>query len=500
MKLYHFIFITTAIFTVFFFSEFFLKEPPVWPDEPIYAEVAGNLIRENRLGNDLQKGMLPGVEKHVLGYPPVFFYSLAAWFKVFGFSITSQRLLSTAAGILFLVVFYFFIKHLLKDQSLSKWVSWLTISALIVDFTFIRALRVSRPEIIILLFGILALWFIQKTIEDAQPKLNRSFFSVFSGLFASLASLTHPIAIFISASIITYLLFTKRLAILKIKSFYLFFAAYLAPIAIWIVSIIPDFNLFKAQFFTVFLRKSMEELWFLTALKTQTFELKMIYLLYLLITLVFVFLYFNNSKKPYRFLTIILSISWLATFAGKMFWYQVFPVPFIYLALSLLIFEGYNFCKEPPTQSGRNLLYLPLGLALLLIFFNLKLQFDGAQKEFGDNFSYEIFTNEVLKNIPPNKTVFLSSIPDSYYGLKIRNTNNPLYQFPPVDTPRENYLSVLNDCDYIVYNGSYNSDLFGDFLEKYIDKNYSKYFQIGETDQYRATVIELKPKTERISP
>ena len=47
-------------------SLLFLKDPLIWPDEAIWADIAGNIIKENRMGTDLLKGIFPGIENQAL--------------------------------------------------------------------------------------------------------------------------------------------------------------------------------------------------------------------------------------------------------------------------------------------------------------------------------------------------------------------------------------------------------------------------------------------------
>lgn len=85
-----FVFLVVTIFSV----DLFLKEPAVWPDEAVLADIASNIVHENRVGTDLWQGLIPGIENHDLSYPPVFYLTDALWIKIFGLSIVNLRLLS----------------------------------------------------------------------------------------------------------------------------------------------------------------------------------------------------------------------------------------------------------------------------------------------------------------------------------------------------------------------------------------------------------------------
>jgi hypothetical protein len=495
MKIYHTLTISIFLFIAFFLSEMFLKIPAIWPDEAIYADIAGNILKDGRLGTDLWKGVIPGVENHAYWYPPLFFYSLAGWFKLTGLSIVNQRLFSVLIGSIFIIIFFRFSRSLIKQ---SGWPIWFPTLALILDFTFIRSSLISRPEILILLFGISALWFFIEAV-NSQKKRTQTTFYVLSGLFAAFTVLTHFIGIFILASIISYLFIEKKVSFIKQREFYIILTSFFLPIIIWISSIITNLTILRQQFLLAFARKSMEEPWIWIAFKTQTFDLKLIYLIYLLISVIFILFSFYFGKKQYRYLSLVLFFSWFFCFYGKMFWYFVFPIPFIYLSLSILILEIYNFWQNYKTNINKQLFCSICAISLLLVFLNVKLLVDSFFQQSGNSYSYDKFVNEIIKLIPQNRTVFLSSIPDPYYGLKINRPGNSLYEFPVLETSKENYLKNLNDSDFIIYNGSYDF-IFGDLLVRYIEKNALKISKINEPLQYQTIVIELKSKIERISP
>lgn len=464
-----------------------LKEPPVWPDEAIYADIAQNILKENRLGTFLWQRLIPNVENCACWNPPVLFYAIAFWFKLFGFSIVNQRLLSILAGLLFLVVFYLFAKLFFTSKSI--WFPTLTLGSLILDFTFLKATRVSRPEIFILLFGTSSLYFLLQGFKIDNLKL-KLLFIVTSGILASFTFLIHYLGIFFFLSVILVILLANKLLILRTKIFYLFMASFFTPIAIWVLSRFSEINTIKEQFFLASLRKNMESPWLIILWQTQPLSLKLLYLSYLLITAVFLVFSFISKEKKYLILSLVLLSSWVFALLGKMFWYFVLPLPFIYLAFFLLLSEIWK---------DKLKLKILGGIFLIIVLTNLHLEYLTFLQEGGENYSYDKFAKEILKVIPDKSTVFLSAIPDPYFSFK-NQRNNKLYEFPVLATSPENYLRVLNDSDFIVYNGSYEEILFGDFLLRYIERNKLNIDKIGEPFQYQAFIIKLKPKTQRVNP
>lgn len=79
--------------------------PKIWPDEAYLADIAQNFATTGRLGTDLWGDMFEGTRNNFYWYPPLYILTLAASFKIFGFSILTQRSLSIfiAGGLLILL-------------------------------------------------------------------------------------------------------------------------------------------------------------------------------------------------------------------------------------------------------------------------------------------------------------------------------------------------------------------------------------------------------------
>ena len=90
----------------------FLKDPPVWPDEAIFTETALNIIDHGVMRTDLFGGAVPGLSTRALWYPPLYFYILAGWIKIFGAGIEAIRALSVAIAFLSLVFVFVIFKRL----------------------------------------------------------------------------------------------------------------------------------------------------------------------------------------------------------------------------------------------------------------------------------------------------------------------------------------------------------------------------------------------------
>lgn len=459
-----------------FFLSNFLTNPPVWPDEAVYADIARNILKEGRLGTDLWSGVLPGVENHAYWYPPLFFYLVSLWSKLFGPSIIAQRLFSATAGSFLVIVFYLFSKIFFKK---AVWFSLFTSLLIAFDFTFLRAARVSRPEIFVLLFGTLSLYLFLLFLTGKFSQKQKGLLVLASAFLSSLAFLTHLLGVFFFLIILTYLAIKEKLGIFRSPYFYLFLVAFAVLPLVWILSILPNLSLLIEQLSLAAARKNMDKTWILE-LFGQPAGIKLLYLFYIFATSAFVFFSAFVRKQEILLLSLILSFSWVFAVVGKQFWYFVYPLPFVYLAAFLL---GKTLFRKAAS-------FVLVGAAAVLLL-NLRLvSYD--QK------SYEDFAASILNAVPEGKIVFLSSIPDPYFGFKKEGRDNKLYEFPVVPTSKESYLAVLGESEYVVYNGSYESVLFGGFLAGYLEKNNETIYQVGKPGGYQALVIKLKPATQRL--
>ena len=327
---------------------FILVEPAVWPDEAIYSDIVTNLIQKKYLGCTLWKSMIPGVETHILWNPPLFFYELLLPIKLSAGNIYWQRFLSVLTGFCFLIVYYALVNRL--NENKNRLFSLIPVALLIIDVTFLKTSRISRPEIYVLFWGMLSLYFFHKALS-AEKKSQNLFYlanttglsprmkpkertcseekiprtlvrgsSLFlgSGFFSALAFLNHFLGAFVPLTILGYFIFTQRLKLFKFKPFYLFSFSFLLPISVWLISLLPNLSLFMEQFILAANRKQLETQWITTVFTQQPFPLVLIYLIYFIISIWFIIFCFKipnvHKKKEYLLITLSLIFSWLFAF------------------------------------------------------------------------------------------------------------------------------------------------------------------------------------------
>ena len=195
-----------------------LEFTPVWPDEAWIADVALNILKTGQVSTDIWNGMIPGASQHVFWYPPVFFYLLAFWFKIFGFSIITQRLLALFISALFISLFYFFSKLLISKEapkiSETKMFLFAFLGSLllIIDPTFFRSSVLSRPEILILVLVTCSLLLISKALSLTDRRVAvKGICFIIAGLLIGVSVLTH----FLAGILLLTLLFYVTLSLKK---------------------------------------------------------------------------------------------------------------------------------------------------------------------------------------------------------------------------------------------------------------------------------------------
>lgn len=484
-----------GIFTI----KLFLFLPPVWPDEAIFADIARNVITTHSFHTDLWGSSIPGALTCACWYPPLFFYLLAVWLHVTGFGIIQQRLLSVFAGVGFLLVFYIFFQQILKTKKLPvsqlQWKSALIFSAFIINFHFLAAVKISRPEIFVLFTGMISLISFQKSIH----KRESGYSGALSGIFAAVSLLLHIMGIFILFTQISYFIVCRTWREVSLKTVFSYLFSFLVISTGWVLLNMHRFSFISQQMALSFQRKQfIHGITLFSSFQSPGIESIEI-LLYISITVLFFIvtlermLVHESEDRSSVFVSLLLLFSWVFAVMVKESWYIIFPIPFVYLALALLWNNAMSYTKRS-FQIG-----IP-AVCYLLIFFSLWSQFSTLLflHRYPNGYSYRAFEKTLQMNIPDNTAVFLSSIPDGYFAFQKRHYI--LYKFPDVPISREQYLTLLKKSDYIVFNGVFDVDMYGNFLSRYIQANYMSIKRIRTTGQFQVDIIQLQSRNNRKIP
>jgi len=490
----HFLKIIPFVLLVFFLGRFFfLQEPPVWPDEAIFADIARNIIIHGQQSTALWAGMIPGVEHFASWYPPLFFNLLAIWFRLFGFSIEHQRSLSLLIACLFMVSFYTFsyafAKMNLTKKNFVNIAVMFTMISLAVDRNFLSSARINRPEVFLLLLLTICLFTFFKLLSVNSPK-KQSVLLLVIGLAMSLGILTHFIyAIYL----VTIVVFFWRFNLIKLLTRMSFLIGFLVPILLWGLLVFDKIPIVTSQIYQAIIVRANNPNWMSTVFLGNNLSLKLQYLCYFYIAIDFIIWSVKIRNKKYWCLWLLIVLSFVVAFLGKIQFYFVLFLPFIYFAGLLRIVETISFTRQ--NKLRKLSAFLPLFCLVTLVLLNVY----GINQELGllDNgkYSYEAYSEEILKHVPEKKTVLLSAIPDPYFAFPFGR--NKLYEFPVLPITQADYRKILNGVDIILVNTPLDANVAGDFLFRYIRNNASQVVYLSAPNQYAIFVVDLRPRDQR---
>lgn len=486
----------------------FLTMPQVWPDEAIFADIAQHIIDTGHPATEILGNMLPGMQERALFYPPLFFYVLAIWTKLTFDGILFQRLLSTVFALATLVLFYYLMRRLIGQStkllpSITNVIALLATIFAAADFFIVRASHVSRPEIIIIFFSIAATIFVLPATAPTVSKRAQTCWLILAGLFSSAAFLTHFPGILVSISLMLFLIFHFRSRIWSTPAVYAFCLACLTPILLWLAGNASHWSILIGQLKPHFADKLTNISWireaYLTPYNTPVL-LQLLITLHLLATVYLLYTFIKHRQPATTLIACLLLTSWLVSWQGGLFWYAAFPILFIYAGLGLTTANLHQQSRHDAALKLTPKYQIPLILILLLVITNVSYQLTIRRQYHQKNYSYQHYSTQIADQIAPNSSVFLSSIPDPYYALTSSNKNLKLFEFPAAPTTPDKYLEVLDQSDYIVFNGVYEVRIFGALLPAYINQNSDTIHTIDGDTGYQAYVIKLKPRSDRTVP
>lgn len=461
-----------------------MSDPPIWPDEPIYGDIAKNILLENRAGTSLFEGTIPGAKDHAFWIPPFFVYSLAAWFKITGFSILNQRIFSTLFSAVAILLLYLICKRLAGLKHHTFFFGLIIFLLLGADNIFLKSSRIGRPETLALFLGSGGILCYLESLKQKNP--GKWLFM--SGVSLGLSLITHMLAFFFTLALTLIIVISLFGKWVKLKEYFPYMIGIFIPILIWALSIYPEYNLFIDQLKLIADSRNYTLPLYQYVLSLPL-TVKAPFLIYIGITLIFIALTISNRQKNFISVTIFLILSWIFAFWGGIQWYLVYPVVFSYLALFILAAQAFITEKKsyPPL-----LKVFIMVIIFSLIYFNLRIYTNFYDLYSGED-HYKLFSQEVKNIIPSGKTVFLSSIPDAYYPLEGRNK---LYSFPPVKVSIEDYRKVLDNTDYLVFNNFYSPPNINQFTQKYLDQNVESFVKVNSS--YQVLILKLKEKDARV--
>jgi 4-amino-4-deoxy-L-arabinose transferase-like glycosyltransferase len=116
-----------------------------WSDEAWFAQAGLNLATRGEMTTPVLETTgtkFKGLERHTYWVMPFHLVTQAGWYKVFGFSLLSMRMLSAVFGVLALFSWYFIVGNLSGNQKIAL----LTSVLLAFDYIFVMAASFGRGD------------------------------------------------------------------------------------------------------------------------------------------------------------------------------------------------------------------------------------------------------------------------------------------------------------------------------------------------------------------
>jgi len=427
-----------------------LHDPAVWPDEGLFADPALHLLRDGRLGTEVLRGYLPGIEARTYWIPPLYPVALAAVFAVFGATVTAMRGFSALTGLAALAL----TQRIARRAGLDALPAALPVALVAVDAVFLRAARLGRMDLLALTLCLAAVFSAVGDPEDETiPLWRRAMFR--AGLFAGAAFITHPMgaAGLVAVGVAALRSSSRRAAVAAVA------LGAALPVALWGVYIAVDPRSFAAQFGAQLARKAGREPFSAASLGNalrvyleQYADLSRrgdggdpraaVQALWAL-GLVGLLRLAARHRAGAALLALHAAFAALALLSLEM-WYPVYVVPTTALGVAALL---------GPAGFGGWSRAVVLAVAGWFALGNVTREgtLRARWQEAGEAARYDTFCASVSAKIPPGATVFVSLFPDLTLCLA-RRTDLTVRTFLPegLPVPAAQQRAVLDAAEYVV--------------------------------------------------
>jgi len=203
------------IITLFAFiaTAYLYDFPPPWPDESFIYSILKNFAQNNILGTSIYGSKFEGMDKTLFFFPPFYFLLTGSIFKIIGNSFFLLRLISVTYSITTLLFITLIIRKVIKNRYLQ----WITLFLIAFNPIYIRGSRIGRMDILVLLLASVAAYFFIRFIEGVRYNKIHTKDLIIVSITTGLASITHPMSIFIYVAVILMLMM-----VLKFRKFTLY--------------------------------------------------------------------------------------------------------------------------------------------------------------------------------------------------------------------------------------------------------------------------------------
>lgn len=443
--------------------------PIIWPDEPVFTDVAKHIFQSYKVQTSLYGDIITGLKNGSIAYPPVYFIGLGLWLNFVGDGIEMVRWFSILMGIIDIGLFYLILKKITDSRGYALLGIW----GMGLSFHFIQVGHIGRMEILVLGFGLAAvLAYITKT----------KFRMWLSGGLVGLSMLTHPMGV-ISALMVGWLILVEIISLKnKIRELAILGIVILSMVVFWWWWFVrDDWLILQTQLIHQLIRKG--EIVGIFELLVPKNKLFSAWLGLYIAQAVLMMSYGFKCRKVKLFSWGVIELFVLAeVYNAKEMWYLVYLVPICWVSSILLIRKSIAL--------GQWWAIWGMGLVGLNLFLNLSMLRKAYLYEGREN--YFEYSQKISSLIDENSQVCLSAIPDPYFGLSKRSDLR-FREFLYVSTLSNERLRLLDTCNYLVINFPID-----DLAESYLKLNSQTNEELLFEGIPPTRVVHLKSFSERV--
>jgi len=176
--------IVAGIFFALAVGSAFTKSP--WSDEAWFAQAGLNLATKGEMTTPVLETAgtkFKGLDRHTYWVMPLHLVTQAGWYKIFGFSLLSMRVLSAVFGVLALFAWYVVVKSLTGNRKIAL----LTFGLLACDYIFVQAAAFGRMDMMSHALGAAG---VAVYLHLRERNFNRAV--LFGQSLIAACGLTHP--------------------------------------------------------------------------------------------------------------------------------------------------------------------------------------------------------------------------------------------------------------------------------------------------------------------
>lgn len=409
---------------------------PAWPDEVLFLQPAQNLAEGLGMGTPALDELLPGIATRTYWHPPAYFMALSLWGKLFGFELTSGRWFSRLCGAVGLLLLFALACQWGYPLSVSLFCVLWTAS----DLTYQYNANLARMDMFNAILLLLTLLLFTVSMER---KDERAFW--LPGLSATLAILTHLIAVPMVAILWATLAFQRRWQALLWFSLPIAFG-----LAGWLIYALQDWGSFTGQIAAQFQRKAatgFTDRWaFHQSVHKQFFAVFPSNLPFSLSIVILSTVALRSRSFPLSgWQWASLLTAFISFFVGGEMWYAGWWTPFCYLLLGSI---------------GTTLVMgLKMGLKVKTIILALALIWCGYQMHGISQNILQVpvirqdtlkFFSELSRFLSKGATVLVYTAPDPTFHLRRNRPDLRLYERVPRLIKSPALASLFNRSDYFV--------------------------------------------------